>query len=135
MRGFRYWEFDIRESSDGIVFVFHDDTIDVGGNTPRPHRYHSRRSRGRVRRGISIPLFSEVCEELDDSPEMVMVEIKHLSSEEPGPRSWKLSGAEATGRQWRPREVLPHIPVRYQGRLGARFRSPGWSLLESVATG
>ena len=31
MRGFRYWEFDIRESSDGIVFVFHDDTIDVGG--------------------------------------------------------------------------------------------------------
>ena len=32
-------------------------------------------------RGISVPLFSEVCEELGESAEMVMVEIKHLSSE------------------------------------------------------
>ena len=22
---FKYWEFDIRESKDGIVFVYHDD--------------------------------------------------------------------------------------------------------------
>ena len=26
---FKYWEFDVRESSDGILFVFHDDDISV----------------------------------------------------------------------------------------------------------
>ena len=25
-RRFRYWEFDIRESGDGVLFVFHDDS-------------------------------------------------------------------------------------------------------------
>lgn len=24
---FRYWEFDVRESADGTLFVFHDDDI------------------------------------------------------------------------------------------------------------
>ena len=26
-RRFRYWEFDVRESGDGVIFVFHDDLI------------------------------------------------------------------------------------------------------------
>ena len=76
MRGFRYWEFDIRESSDGTVFVFHDDTIDVGGKQSEISQMpFSEIKRAGSQRGISIPLFSEVCEELGDSPEMVMVEI------------------------------------------------------------
>ena len=28
---FKYWEFDIRESIDEIVFVYHDDTIEING--------------------------------------------------------------------------------------------------------
>ena len=80
MRDFRYWEFDIRESSDGIVFVFHDDAIDVGGKQSETSQMpFSEIKRAGSQRGISIPLFSEVCEELAESPEMVMVEIKHLS--------------------------------------------------------
>ena len=82
MRGFRYWEFDIRESSDGTVFVFHDDTIDLSGKQSETSQMpFSEIKRAGSLGGISIPLFSEVCEELGDSPERVMVEIKHLSSE------------------------------------------------------
>ena len=33
---FRYWEFDIRESIDGVVFVFHDDLICLLYTSPSP---------------------------------------------------------------------------------------------------
>ena len=59
MRGFRYWEFDIRESSDGIVFVFHDDAIDVGGKKSETSQMtFSEIKRAGSQRGISVPLFS-----------------------------------------------------------------------------
>ena len=79
-------------------------------------------------RGISIPLFSEVCEELDDSPEMVMVEIKHLSSEEArtevlerGRGNWK---AMAT-----PERFSRTFPSDIREGWGARFRSSGVELV------
>ena len=28
---FKYWEFDVQESKDGILFVFHDDVLDIDG--------------------------------------------------------------------------------------------------------
>ena len=28
---FKYWEFDVRESSDGVLFAFHDDSYHGSG--------------------------------------------------------------------------------------------------------
>ena len=82
MRGFRYWEFDIQESSDGEVFVFHDDAITVDGSPSETSDMpFSKIHEAGLQQGISIPLFSEVCEHLRDREEPVMVEIKHLETE------------------------------------------------------
>ena len=35
-RKFKYWEFDIRESLDGIIFVFHDGQILADGELIEP---------------------------------------------------------------------------------------------------
>ncbi len=80
---FRYWEFDIRESSDGKVFVFHDDEITVDGSSlgTSEMTFPQIRDAG-LQQGISIPLFSEVCEHLRDREEPVMVEIKHLGTDQ-----------------------------------------------------
>ena len=58
---FKYWEFDIRESIDGVVFVFHDDIIDVNGEM----REISKMSFLEIREAgkkldILIPTFEEV---------------------------------------------------------------------------
>ena len=62
---FRYWEFDIQESSDGKVFVFHDDEIVADGTSTDTTEmtFLQIRDAG-LKQGISIPLFSEVCENL-----------------------------------------------------------------------
>ncbi len=80
---FRYWEFDIRESSDGKVFVFHDDEIEVDGSSSETSEmtFSQIRDAG-LQQGFSIPLFSEVCEHLRDREEPVMVEIKHLETDQ-----------------------------------------------------
>jgi len=80
---FRYWEFDIQESSDGKVFVFHDDEIVADGTSSETSEmtFLQIRDAG-LKQGISIPLFSEVCENLRDREEPVMVEIKHLESDQ-----------------------------------------------------
>jgi len=80
---FRYWEFDIRESSDGKVFVFHDDEISVEGASSETSEmtFQQIRDTG-LKQGISIPLFSEVCEHLRVREEPVMVEIKHLETDQ-----------------------------------------------------
>ena len=121
MRGFRYWEFDIRESSDGTVFVFHDDTIDLSGKQSETSQMpFSEIKRAGSLGGISIPHFSEVCEELGDSPERVMVEIKHLSSE--GARTEVLEALRGRGN-WKAMatpERFSRAFVRYQGRLGGK---------------
>jgi len=80
---FRYWEFDVRESSDGKVFVFHDDEIVADGTSSDTTEmtFLQIRDAG-LKQGISIPLFSEVCENLRDREEPVMVEIKHLETDQ-----------------------------------------------------
>ena len=80
---FRYWEFDIRESSDGKVFVFHDDEIAVDGSSSETSEmtFLQIQAAG-LKQGISIPLFSEVCEHLRGREEPVMVEIKHLETDQ-----------------------------------------------------
>jgi glycerophosphoryl diester phosphodiesterase len=79
---FRYWEFDIQESSDGKVFVFHDDEISVDGSSwaTSTMTFKQIQDAG-LQQGFSIPLFSEVCEHLRDRGEEVMVEIKHLGTD------------------------------------------------------
>ena len=80
---FRYWEFDIQESSDGKVFVFHDDEIVIDGSSSKTSEmtFLQIQDAG-FKLGISIPLFSEVCEHLRDREEPVMVEIKHLETDQ-----------------------------------------------------
>ena len=80
---FRYWEFDIQESSDGKVFVFHDDAITVDGSlSETSDMAFSKIHEAGLQQGISIPLFSEVCQHLRDREEPVMVEIKHLETDQ-----------------------------------------------------
>jgi glycerophosphoryl diester phosphodiesterase len=80
---FRYWEFDIQESSDGKVFVFHGDEIAVDDESSEISEmtFLQIQDAG-LKQGISIPLFSEVCEHLRDREEPVMVEIKHLETDQ-----------------------------------------------------
>ena len=79
---FRYWEFDIRESSDRVLFVFHDDTIDSGGEkiTTSSLEFAKIFEAG-MELGIRIPTFEEVVLELDGRDEPVMVEIKQIFSD------------------------------------------------------
>ncbi len=79
---FRYLEFDIRESSDRVLFVFHDDTIDSGGEkiTTSSLEFAKIFEAG-MELGIRIPTFEEVVLELDGRDEPVMVEIKQIFSD------------------------------------------------------
>ena len=79
---FRYWEFDIRESSDRVLFVFHDDTIDSGEEkiTTSSLEFAKIFEAG-MELGIRIPTFKEVVLELDGRDEPVMVEIKQIFSD------------------------------------------------------
>ena len=79
---FRYWEFDIRESCDGVLFVFHDDAIDSGGaKIETSSMEFAKIFEAGMDLGIRIPTFEEVVLELDDRDESVMVEIKHISTD------------------------------------------------------
>ena len=131
MRGFRYWEFDIRESSDGIIFVFHDDTISVSGKYSKTSQMtFSEIKKAGLQQGISIPLFSEVCDELGETAETVMVEIKHLSSE--NGRSEVLEALRSRGN-WKamatPERFSRAFPSDIREGWGARFRSAGVELV------
>ena len=80
---FKYWEFDIRESIDGVVFVFHDDIIDINGEL----RELSKMSFLEIKEAgeeldILIPTFEEVVVELEERKEKVFVEIKEIFSDQ-----------------------------------------------------
>lgn len=80
---FKYWEFDIRESIDGVVFVFHDDIIDVNGEL----RELSKMPFLEIKEAgeeldILIPTFEEVVIELEERKEKVFVEIKEIFSDQ-----------------------------------------------------
>lgn len=128
---FRYWEFDIRESSDGIVFVFHDDTIPVNGlHSETSEMTFSEIRHAGLQIGISIPLFSQVCELLQKRKELVMVEIKHLGSEKTRSEvlhtiskmeNWKVMAT--------PIRFVKSFPSDVREEWGARFESAGVELV------
>ena len=78
---FRYWEFDIRESIDGVVFVFHDDLIELNGELIEISKmtFLEIKTAGEYL-DILIPTFEEVVIELEERKERVMVEIKEIFS-------------------------------------------------------
>jgi len=79
---FKYWEFDIRESIDGIVFVFHDDTIDINGELFEIAKMtFSDILEAGESLEIKIPTFNEIVNELEGRKEKVMVEIKEVFSD------------------------------------------------------
>ena len=154
---FRYWEFDIQESSDGEVFVFHDDAITVDGSPSETSDMpFSKIHEAGLQQGISIPLFSEVCEHLRDREEPVMVEIKHLETDRARTevletiskmRKWKVmatpirfsrSFPEESRDEWRSRfesEGVELVRVgrhrlnlfrSYKTRVGWVFAQPRW---------
>ena len=79
---FKYWEFDIRESIDGIVFVFHDDTIEINGELVEIAKmtFSDILDAGESLE-IKIPTFNEIVNELEGRKEKVMVEIKEVFSD------------------------------------------------------
>ena len=79
---FKYWEFDVHESYDGILFVFHDDQILFDGvvNSLREMNFSEILDLGSYL-GINIPTLSEVTNKLSERNEKVMIEIKNIHSE------------------------------------------------------
>ena len=79
---FKYWEFDIRESIDGVVFVFHDDLIELNGELIEISKmtFLEIKNAGEYL-DILIPTFEEVVIELEERKERVMVEIKEIFSD------------------------------------------------------
>ena len=81
-KDFKYWEFDVHESDDGVLFVFHDDEILFEGeiNILRKMNFLDIYELG-ANLGINIPRLSEVIGKLSTRSEKVMIEIKNLQSE------------------------------------------------------
>ncbi len=97
---FRYWEFDVRESADGTLFVFHDDDISLKGQSTETRflEMDDIILAGKEI-GISIPTLDQVISELEQREEPVMIEIKELMTDKcrakifdsiTGKKSWKL---------------------------------------------
>jgi len=130
-RDFRYWEFDIREASDGTVFVFHDDKIIVDGSLSETSEmtFSQIRDAG-LQKGISIPLFSEVCDHLREREEPVMVEIKHLGTDQA--RSEVLETISKM-KKWKamatPIRFSISFPEEARDEWGSRFESEGVELV------
>jgi glycerophosphoryl diester phosphodiesterase len=128
---FRYWEFDIRESSDGFVFVFHDDTITTNGShSETSEMTFSAIKEAGLQKGISIPLFSEVCEHLESREESVMVEIKYLGTEQA--RS-EVLGTISKMANWKamatPIRFSKSFPEEIREEWGSKFESAGVELV------
>ena len=78
---FKYWEFDVHESKDGVLFVFHDDCMKIDGKMkPVKQLAFAEISRQGVEDGIDIPTLDTVVQVLLNRSEPVMIEIKNLMS-------------------------------------------------------
>ena len=81
-RRFKYWEFDVRESSDGVLFAFHDDCIKVNGKMIETRNLsYDEICRAGESMMIRIPKFQQIIEVLGDREERVMIEIKNVHSD------------------------------------------------------
>ena len=80
---FLYWEFDVHESADGVLFVYHDDDIEMDGEMVlvKNLEIESLKNAG-GQLGFQIPTLTEVISELTERNENTMIEIKHLISDE-----------------------------------------------------
>jgi len=124
---FLYWEFDVHESADGVLFVYHDDDIEMEGNMVLVKNIEMERLKNAGEQlGFQIPTFSEVISELSPRNENTMIEVKHLQSDEArreiiaamvGHGNWTLMATP--GRFWDsfPREsrIYWHNEVRKAG--------------------
>ena len=80
---FKYWEFDVHESADGILFVFHDDEIGSNGQiVPVKTLTFAEIHKCGEENEISIPTLTEVVEELKGRPEPTRIEIKNLMTDQ-----------------------------------------------------
>ena len=81
---FRYWEFDVHETKDGELVVFHDDYIpfDSGGIAVSELTAEQVIEGARDELEIEVPRLQEVLETLVDSKKPIRIEIKHLFSDE-----------------------------------------------------
>tara|TARA_B100001175_G_scaffold93714_1_gene79264 strand:- start:2540 stop:3115 length:576 start_codon:yes stop_codon:yes gene_type:complete len=79
---FKYWEFDVRESSDRILLAFHDDRINVNGKMIEIKELSFEEiSNAGTSMTINIPTFKQIIETLKDRDERVMIEIKNVHSD------------------------------------------------------
>tara|TARA_B100001250_G_scaffold306944_1_gene268833 strand:+ start:108 stop:683 length:576 start_codon:yes stop_codon:yes gene_type:complete len=128
---FRYWEFDIRESYDGVLFVFHDDAIDSGGaKIETSSMEFAKIFEAGMDLGIRIPTFEEVVLELDDRDESVMVEIKHISTD--GARR-EVIDALSSRERWKvmatPKRFEKIFPLGTRKEWSEAFRDAGVELV------
>ena len=79
---FKYWEFDVHESKDGVLFVFHDDALEIDGKMAQVKEltFEEIHSQG-TKNGIDIPTLDAVVEILSNRTEPVMIEIKNLMTD------------------------------------------------------
>ena len=79
---FKYWEFDVHESKDGVLFVFHDDVLDIDGKIAQVKEltFEEIHSLG-AKQGIVIPTLDAVVAILSKRSEPVMIDIKNLFSD------------------------------------------------------
>ncbi|MED5486879.1 MAG: glycerophosphodiester phosphodiesterase family protein [Candidatus Thermoplasmatota archaeon] len=81
--GFKYWEFDVHESADGILFVFHDDFIvNQGKNHLVRDLSFAQIIEFGSQIGVEIPPLTDVVSELEVRDEPVMIEIKNLMTDQ-----------------------------------------------------
>ncbi|MCP2507315.1 MAG: hypothetical protein NLN64_03355 [Candidatus Thalassarchaeaceae archaeon] len=79
---FKYWELDIHESKDNILFLFHDDTININ-NTKTELKYMKFidiKAAG-IKNNINIPTLDEIVVELFPRSEKIIIEIKNIISD------------------------------------------------------
>ena len=121
---FKYWEFDIRESIDGIVFVFHDDLIELNGELVEVSKmtFEEIKEAGEALK-ISIPTFEEIVVELKDRKERVMVEVKEIFSDEARYeiintvsqfKDWKIMATPERFEKSFPKESRPYWGKEFQ---------------------
>ena len=80
---FRYWEFDVHETSDGELVVYHDDSVSMDGVPISLNELTSKQLRkvAKEELEIEIPTLSEVLEALGETEKPVRGEIKNLHSD------------------------------------------------------
>ncbi|MBT5613275.1 MAG: hypothetical protein HOJ64_00175 [Euryarchaeota archaeon] len=79
---FKYWEFDIHESKDNILFLFHDDIIGINNSTEelKYMKFIDIKAAG-IKNNINIPTLDEIVLELFPRSEKIIIEIKNIMSD------------------------------------------------------